>query len=106
MNTRMLRFSLAAAALLVAWNLDSHEVQAAERVSGGERFYNYYVPPGGYGGVGAQMYVCPRPTPPWVGHTHITYPPLMPHQFLYKHFKVYRRNHPNAGRTRTIAIWF
>ena len=109
MNTRMLRFSLAAVALLVAWNLDldsSHEVQAANRASGNDLFYNYYVPPGGYGGVGAQMYACPRPTPPWVGHTYVTYPPLMPHQFLHKHFQVYRRNHSASGRTRTIAIWY
>ncbi len=106
MNTRMLRFSLAAVALLVAWNLDLDTCQAANRVSGNDLFYNYYVPPSGSGGVGAQLYVSPRPTPPWVGHTYITYPPLMPHEFLYKHFRVYRRCHPDARPTRTIAIWY
>jgi hypothetical protein len=35
-------------------------------------FYNFYVPPvpaGSYPGVGAQLYVSPRPVPPRVGHT-------------------------------------
>ncbi len=27
-------------------------------------------------------YLCPRPVPPVVGYTYITYPPLAPHQFL------------------------
>ena len=54
-------------------------------------FYNYYVAPSPYGGVGAQLYLAPRPTPPWVGHTYITYQPLMPHEWLYKHHRIYHR---------------
>ncbi len=53
-------------------------------------FYNYYVP-SPTGGPPASLYISPRPTPPWVGHTYITYEPLMPHEFLYRHHKVYRR---------------
>ena len=52
-------------------------------------FYNYYVGPSVYGGQPAQLYVSPRPTPPFVGHTYITYQPLMPHEFLYKHCRCY-----------------
>ncbi|MHB1036015.1 MAG: hypothetical protein ACYC35_16385 [Pirellulales bacterium] len=67
-------------------------------------FTNYYVP--AYAdGVGAELYLCPRPTPPLVGHTYITYQPLMPHEFLYKHSRSYRTYHPDAGWTRTYVSW-
>ena len=49
-------------------------------------FSNYYyppIPPGPYPGVGAQLYVSPQPVPARVGHTWVTYPPFMPHEFLY-----------------------
>ena len=73
-------------------------------------FYNYYVPPvscGGYGGVGAELYLCPRPTPPLVGHTYITYQPLYPHEFLYRHHRTYYRdNGPYAGVTKTWVCWW
>lgn len=68
-------------------------------------FHNYYVPPVGYGSVGAQLYPCPRPTPPLVGHTYVTYPPLAPHEFLYKHHRVYRTQHDDARPTRTSVRW-
>lgn len=71
----------------------------------GELFYNFYVPPGSAGAVGAQLYVAPRPTPPLVGHTYITYQPLMPHEFLYRHHRVYYRSNPGAGWTRTKVSW-
>jgi len=64
-------------------------------------FYNYYVGPPG---VPAQMYVSPRPTPPYVGHTWITYQPLMPHEFLYHHKRTYYRYHP-SGHTTTSVRW-
>ena len=51
-------------------------------------FYNYYVGPPG---APAAMYVCPRPVPTFVGQTYITYQPLLPNEFLYRHHKVYRR---------------
>ena len=73
-------------------------------------FYNYYVPPvpcSTYpGAVGAQLYVSPRPVPPWVGHTYITYQPLLPHEFLYQHRRTYYRGHgPHGGLTRTSVWW-
>jgi hypothetical protein len=70
----------------------------------GDLFYNYYVPPVG-GGVGAQLYPCPRPTPPLVGHTYITYQPLMPAEFLYKHKRIYWTAHEDAPPTRTSVHW-
>jgi hypothetical protein len=70
-------------------------------------FYNYYVGPGAAGGVPAQMYISPRPTPPFVGHTWITYQPLMPNEFLYKHHRTYRRYDPvNGGATFTRVLWW
>ena len=68
-------------------------------------FYNFYVPPvpaGAYPGVGAQLYVAPRPVPPRVGHTWYTYPPFMPHEFLYKHHRRYIRP-AGAKGMRTVA---
>lgn len=67
--------------------------------------YNYFVHPGGEGTVGAQLYVSPRPTPPLVGHTYVTYPPLAPHEFLYHHHRVYNTYNPGSGWTRTRARW-
>jgi hypothetical protein len=69
-------------------------------------FYNYYAPPVGPNSVGAQMYVCPRPTPPLVGHTYITYPPLQPSEFLYPHHRHYTTVHDDAPRTRTSVHWY
>jgi len=70
-------------------------------------FYNYYVGPGTYGqGVSAQMYLSPRPTPRLVGHTYVTYQPLMPHEFLYKHHRTYIRVHPDGSGTRTKVRWY
>ena len=64
--------------------------------------YNFYVGPSQHvGGSVAQLYVAPRPTPPLVGHTYVTYQPLMPHEFLYKHRRTYYRHHPGSGMTRT-----
>jgi hypothetical protein len=68
-------------------------------------FYNYYVPPVGAGSVGAELYLCPRPTPPLVGHTYITYQPLMPQEFLYKHYRHYTTKHEDASRTTTSVRW-
>ncbi len=49
----------------------------------------------------------PRPTPPLVGHTYITYQPLMPHEFLYRHHRCYYRdNGPYAGVTKTWVCWW
>jgi hypothetical protein len=76
-----------------------------QRNNHGGLFNNYYVPPGPCGGAPAQLYLAPRPTPPVVGHTYVTYPPLMPHEFLYKHHRVYVRQNPGAGVTVTRVQW-
>jgi hypothetical protein len=72
----------------------------------GDLFYNYYVPPVGACSVGAGLYPCPRPTPPFVGQTYITYQPLMPHEFLYHHSRTYTTFHDDAPRTRTTVHWW
>ena len=70
-------------------------------------FYNFYVGPSDYvRGAVAQLYVAPRPAPPLVGHTYVTYQPLMPHEFLYKHRRTYYRHHPGSGMTRTRVLWW
>lgn len=73
-------------------------------------FYNYWAPPvqaGTAPGFGAQLYVSPRPVPPRVGHTWITYPPLMPHEFLYKHRRRYVRPAGCEGfKTDTRAYYY
>ena len=64
-------------------------------------FYNYYVG-NNCGGMGAQLYLSPRPVPPFVGNTYITYQPLMPHEFLYAHDRTYHRYYNGGlGLTRT-----
>lgn len=73
-------------------------------------FYNFYTPPvpvGPYPAMGAQLYVSPRPVPPRVGHTWHTYPPLMPHEFLYKHRRKYVRPAGVTGmRTTVHGYWW
>ncbi len=64
-------------------------------------FYNYYAQPGPYNGAAAQMYVSPRPVPPFVGHTWVTYQPFMPHEYMYKHERSYYTYNPGAGWRRT-----
>ena len=86
------------------WMLGAQQAEARHRTSP-DLFYNYYVPASYYGGVPTQLYLCPRPTPPRVGHTYVTYQPLMPHEFLYKHRRVYRRYNPGSGWTRTSVSW-
>jgi hypothetical protein len=69
-------------------------------------FYNYYAWPS-CTGWGAELYVSPLPVPPHVGHTYITYQPLMPHEFLYQHHRTYHRYYNGGqGLTRTSVIWW
>ena len=101
--------AIALAALLVAWGLDLDNSCQAQIITqhraSPDLFYNYYVPPGSCGGVPAQLYLSPRPSPPVVGHTYVTYPPFMPHEFLYPHHRVYWRNHSSGSWTRTSITW-
>jgi len=86
--------------LAMVWILGARTSEARHRTSP-DLFYNYYVPPGPCGGVGAELYVCPRPTPPLVGHTWYTYQPLMSHEYLYQHCRHHVRRNPGAGLTWT-----
>jgi hypothetical protein len=69
-------------------------------------FYNYYAWPA-CSGVGAELYLSPRPIPPHVGHTYITYQPLYPHEFLYEHHRTYHRYYNGGqGLNRThVKYW-
>ncbi len=98
---RILTF-LFALVIVGIWT-ENASAQYRQRVAP-DLFYNYYVAPNP-GGIGAELYPAPRPTPPWVGHTFITYEPLMPHEFLYQHKRVYWRWHPDAGWTKTWVCW-
>jgi len=73
-------------------------------------FYNYWAPPvpaAASPGFGAQLYVAPRPVPPRVGHTWYTYPPFLPHEFLYKHHRRYVRPAGATGlRTEVRAFYW
>ena len=84
---------LAALALVCLLGLGSSTADAAHP----DIFYNEFAARGG--GVPAQLYVSPRPTPPLVGHTWNTYPPLMPHEFLYHHHRSYYKYYQNGGYT-------
>jgi hypothetical protein len=68
-------------------------------------FNNFYVG-GNCGSIPAGMYPMPMPTPPLVGHTYYTYQPLLPHEYMYAHYRVYHHhyNH-NRGLTRTRVIY-
>lgn len=59
-------------------------------------FYNNYTQ-GSNNATNAQMYVSPVPTPPFVGHTFITYQPFLPEEMLYWHTNRYH-NYYDGGR--------
>ncbi len=109
MFRRILPLVVAISAALWAWHGGLVGIDRAEAANPFHTapglFYNNYVPPVGMAGVGAGLYPSPRPVPPLVGHTYVTYQPLMPHEFLYRHRRTYRRFNPGAGRTRTRVSW-
>jgi hypothetical protein len=104
MLRRLLPIALTALAVYQTDLGTEHRAEAA-RLRSPDLFQNYYVPPRGNGGVGAQLYLAPRPSPPRVGHTYYTYQPLLPHEFLYPHHRKYYRRNPDGGWTRTVVSW-
>ena len=66
---------------------------------------NYYAMPTGPEGLTAALYPSPRPTPPLVGQTYITYEPLAPHEFLYVHHRCYTTYNGCHQVTRTSVTW-
>jgi hypothetical protein len=108
MTLKIVRVAFMAGAVALGCGLlgDAVGVQAGDQKHvAPDLFYNYYVPPGGCGAPGAQLYVSPLPTPPYVGHTYITYQPLLPHEFLYEHHRTYHTEHPNGTWTTTHVNW-
>jgi hypothetical protein len=109
MILKLLRVAFVAGAAALGCGLlagDAGRVQAGDQQHvAPDLFYNFYVPPGNCGAPGAQLYVSPLPTPPYVGHTYITYQPLLPNEFLYQHCRTYHTEHPNGTWTNTHVIW-
>lgn len=95
-----MRVTLALAAVLLMSLLAMADAQAAHP----DIFYNYYVGPSAHGGGAvAQLYVSPRPSPEYVGHTWITYPPLNPHEFMYGHCRKYHKYYRGGGYTESCV---
>jgi hypothetical protein len=104
---------LAAASLLLAPAASAQEVRGRLFDHNGEfqcrpidygspdLFYNFYAD-STCSQTGANLYISPRPVPAYVGHTYITYQPLMPHEFLYPHHHSYQRYY-DGGRGMTRA---
>ena len=67
---------------------------AAEQPS---HFYNYYMQKAA-DGTAASMYPSPVPVPARVGHTHYTYQPLLPHELMYRHSRVYYTPHGSSDQ--------
>ena len=55
-------------------------------------FYNHYLHPAA-DGTAASMYPAPMPVPARVGQTQYTYQPLLPHEYMYRHDRVYYTPH-------------
>lgn len=69
-------------------------------------FYNYYAWPS-CSGLGAELYIAPRPVPPHVGHTFYTYQPLYPHEYMYSHHRTYHRYYNGGqGLNRTCVTYW
>ncbi len=66
---------------------------------------NYYAQPTDSQGLTAALYPCPRPTPPLVGQTFITYEALSPHEFLYCHHECYKGSNGPCQCTKTSITW-
>lgn len=97
----MLRSFALAAVLATVGFTNISRTEAAQP----DLFANYYAYPHA-GGIPAQMYISPYPTPQIAGRTYITYQPLMPHEFLYRHHRNYYTYHPRGGHTVTHVCWW
>ncbi|MCE5303431.1 MAG: hypothetical protein LLF97_10030 [Planctomycetaceae bacterium] len=87
------------------WTAAPVRAEVIRHSTSGDLFHNQYAPPVGCNSTGAQLYPCPRPAPARVGHTYITYQPLMPQEFLYRHHRCYITKHPDAPSTWTSVHW-
>lgn len=119
MKRSLIKASIIVGAMLIAFHAGVHGSQQAKAqgylqpAPRYDLFANYYVN-SSVGGPPAQLYLSPRPTPPLVGHTYITYEPVMPHEFLHRHAKRYYRYEVVPGvfgaravpRNCTRVIWW
>ncbi len=110
--SKFLRMALGAAVAAVALTAAGHRTMAGDYCSRGftpDLFYNYYVAPVGCnaaGAMGAQLYVSPRPVPPLVGWTYITYQPLLPQEFMYAHKRTYKTDNGPYAPVTTTHVWW
>lgn len=91
-------FLFAVVALATLTGDFSPAAQAAGPIAtrrGGNNFYE------SHGTIGSRMYTSPLPVPAWVGNTNYTYQPFYPHNHLWSHYDVYRRN----GTTTRAFYW-
>jgi len=98
---RQCAFACAAMTVAMASSADAFEREPIRYQQPNDIFYNHYV--NGAGAVPARMYVSPQPVPPNVGWTYHTYPPLYPHELMYRHQRSWYTYHQGAGWTRTKA---
>jgi hypothetical protein len=107
--TRMLTAALVALAFgLAAGDADSAQAGGplARRFENPGPFANYYVEPNV--GLASKMYPTPHPAPAWVGQTYYTYEGLYPHQWMSKHYDVYKRYNGTSRypvNTTRILYW-
>lgn len=104
MTASIMRWAPAALVLGLVLGFSGAKAQAQEGAYPGLNqplFYNYYAD--GAGATPAQLYLSPRPVPAFVGHTYVTYPPLLPHQYLYQHNHRWVRQDASGRRTVTTA---
>lgn len=85
------------AATIVAASCFASSAMAQDYVSVGQTLFANQYTQGYTNQATAQMYVSPVPVPAWVGHTYITYEPLYPHEFMYRHTKRYH-SYYDGGR--------
>jgi hypothetical protein len=104
------RFSQAAIAVLLAaaaWSVMAADARAQSYGVPGwaSPDPNYYATPTGAEGLTAALYPSPRPTPPLVGQTYITYQPLAPQEFLFVHHQNYKTYNGDHQVTRTSVTY-
>ncbi len=100
---------LFALVLTAGWMTVGSEAQANEYPSPPvyPDVMNQYYVADPYYGYPAEMYTSPITTPPYVPQTYITYPPLDPHEFLYKHHRTYYHYYNGGqGLNRTKVHWY
>lgn len=89
-------------AVIAAASLFSFAAFGQAPVAGPAEPMSYYSAPNS--ALVAQMYPSPRPTPPQVGRTDITYQPFYPNENLYQHHRTYVTQ-TQSGLNHTNATW-